>query len=94
MAANYVPNENDEPVKFSRVYSLLQALAYPPWFDRTLNRLRGTVTIESGTVTTVSTVTTVTTVTGVTNIDSIQGRLLPLASQISAWTDCVRSRIT
>lgn len=72
----------------------------PRGYDKSLQRQRGTVIVESGTVTTVSTVTTcstVTTVSTVTNlstIDNIQGRIGQLSENLSAWAGCVRARIT
>ena len=92
MAATYVPPENIDPPQMTRMEVALRALMYPPWLDRALNRLRGTVIVESSG--TVSQVTTVASVTNQVNIDSIQGRLLPLSTQVSAWSACVRSRIS
>lgn len=82
---------------FLRFFNLFQS---PPGYDPALQRLRGTVQVESGTVTTVSTVTSVTgvttvaTVTNQAQIDGVQGRLLAYGADLSAWSDCVRSRIT
>jgi hypothetical protein len=83
----------------SRLLMLLQS---PPGFDSLLRRQRSTAVIESGTITTVSTVSTVsniaagtiTTVTGLTNIDGRNGSMLINATNMSAWADCHRSRIT
>lgn len=71
----------------------------PMGFDRSLSRQRGTVIIESGTVTTVSTVTTVTTVNTVAsmtdfNAGGLQGRHLVYGANQSAWADVHRARIT
>ena len=73
---------------------LLQAAISPAGFDRSLGRGRVTALVESGTVTTVSTVTTVTTVSGLTNIDGRNGAMLINQTNLSAWADCVRARIT
>lgn len=88
---------------------VVNLLESPRGFDKSLQRQRGTVVVESGTVTTVSTVSTVssvtsvtsvtsvstvTTVTGLTNIDSIQGRIGQYGANLSAWADCVRARIS
>jgi hypothetical protein len=76
---------------------LVQAATSPAGFDRSLGRGRVTAIVESGTVTTVSTVTTVTTVTtvsGLTNIDGRNGAMLINQTNLSAWADCVRARIT
>jgi hypothetical protein len=59
-----------------------------------LDRSRVTAVLESGTVSTVSTVTTVTTVTGLTNIDGRNGSMLIDQTNLSAWADCHRARIT
>lgn len=81
----------------SRIFNLLSS---PMGFDRSLSRQRVTGIIESGTVTAVTTVATVTTVTNVatvtniSTIDSIQGRLLPLNQNASAWAAIVRARIS
>ena len=76
---------------------LLVALSSPQGYDRSLQRQRGTVVIESGTVTTVSTVTTCSTVSSVSNIaaiDGLQPRIQIYGANLSAWKDCVRSCIT
>ena len=79
---------------------ILNVLMSPMGFDRSLSRQRVTGIIESGTVTTVSTVTTVTTVTtcttvtGLTNIDGRNGAMLINQTNLSAWANCHRARIT
>lgn len=76
---------------------IFDRLSSPPGFDMSLDRSRVTAVVESGTVTTVSTVTTcttVTTVTGLTNIDGRNGAMLIDQTNLSAWADCVRARIT
>ena len=76
---------------------VLNALNAPQGYDKSLQRQRGTVIVESGTVTTVSTVTTVTTVSTVTNlstIDTLQGRIQVYGANLSAWADTTRARIT
>lgn len=84
----------------NQLSSTVALLDSPRGYDKSLQRQRGTVLIESGTVTTVSTVssvttvTTVTTVTGLTNIDGIQGRIAQNAENLSGWAACVRARIT
>lgn len=79
------------------VKALQQGMVNPPHMDKSLNRVRETAIIESGTITTVSTVTavtTLTTLTGLTNIDSYQGKLLMVGQNISAWASVVRRNIT
>jgi hypothetical protein len=76
---------------------IFDRLSSPPAYDSSLDRSRGTVVVESGTVTTVSTVTTCTTVTtvaGLTNIDGRNGAMLIDQTNLSAWADCHRARIT
>ena len=76
---------------------ILQMLMAPLGYDKSLQRQRGTVLVESGTITTVSTVSTVSTVTTLSNITSVGG--YPAQMQIidanrTAWALNVRSRIT
>ena len=71
-----------------RIFNLLTS---PMGFDRSLSRQRVTGIVESGTVTTV---TTVTTLTGLTNIDGRNGAMLINQTNLSAWANCVRARIT
>lgn len=72
----------------------------PLGYDKSLQRQRGTVVVESGTVTTVSTVTTVTTVTtcaavtSLNNLDGYNARMQILDNNRTAWAQCVRARIT
>lgn len=76
---------------------IFDRLSSPPAYDSSLDRSRGTVVLESGTVTTVSTVTTCTTVTtvaGLTNIDGRNGAMLIDQTNLSAWANCHRARIT
>ena len=61
-----------------------------PWVDRSLNRVRSTDIIESGTITAV---TSITNNVNIGNIDSLQGRLLINGSQLAAWAACCRERI-
>ena len=70
---------------------ILNVLMSPMGFDRSLSRQRVTGIIESGTVTTV---TTCTTVTGLTNIDGRNGAMLINQTNLSAWANCHRARIT
>ena len=70
---------------------ILAVLMSPMGYDRSLSRQRVTAVVESGTVTTV---TTVTTVSGLTNIDGRNGAMLINQTNLSAWADCHRARIT
>lgn len=70
---------------------ILQMLMAPLGYDKAQGRQRGTVVVESGTVT------TVTTVTSVSNIGGIGGysaQMTVFDQNRSAWAQCVRSRIT
>lgn len=80
---------------------LLNMTRYPQGYDTTLNRTRGTVVVESGTIGsatiasgTITTVTTVTTVAGITNFGNYTAQQAQDAWNRSAWFDTVRVRIT
>lgn len=82
---------------------ILERLMSPVAYDRSLDRQRGTVVVESGTVTTVSTVSAVTTVSTVTtlsnmadatNIGGKSAVMLINQTNLSAWANCHRARIT
>lgn len=73
---------------------LLSLLSSPMGYDKSLQRQRGTVLVESGTVTTVTTVTTVAAVTSLNNYDGYNARMTVLDQNRSAWAQCVRARIT
>lgn len=94
-----VSSDNPLPMQevggaMSLLSRILNVLMSPMGFDRSLSRQRVTGIIESGTVTTVTTVTTCTTVTGLTNIDGRSGAMLINQTNLSAWADCVRARIS
>ena len=76
---------------------ILQMLMAPLGYDKSLGRQRGTVVLESGTVTTVTTVTTCTTVATLSNIAAVGGysaQMTVFDQNRSAWAQCVRARIT
>jgi hypothetical protein len=79
---------------------ILNYLNAPMGYDKSLQRQRGTVLIESGTVTTVTTVTTVSTVTtcstvtSLNNLDGYNARMQILDNNRVSWAQCVRARIT
>ena len=73
---------------------ILQMLLAPLGYDKSLQRQRGTVLIESGTVTTVTTVTTCATLTNQTNFGGMNADMLVRAQVNSTWGANVRSRIT
>ena len=73
---------------------MLNYLNSPMGYDKSLQRQRSTVVVESGTVTTVTTVTTVGTVTTLSNIDGYNARMQILDQNRVAWAQCVRARIT
>lgn len=92
-----------EETRQSMVLLLTRALNYlnsPMGYDKSLQRQRGTVVVESGTVTAVTTVTTVTTVatvSSVTNIAAVGGysaQMQIMDTNRTAWAQCVRARIT
>jgi hypothetical protein len=84
---------HDEEVHL-QLTRVVAALASPQGYDRSLQRQRATVVLESGTVTTVTTVTTVASVTNLASIGGDQGQLLTRGSNLSAWRDCVRALIS
>ncbi len=76
---------------------ILQMLMAPLGYDKSIQRQRGTVIVESGTISTVTAVTAVTTVTNVTNLLNVDGynaRMQVLDQNRTAWALCVRARIT
>jgi hypothetical protein len=91
-------SRQDMLLMLTRVLNYLNA---PQGYDKSLQRQRGTVVVESGTVTTVSTVTTVTTCSTVTNLTNITGNIgnYQANQQVwgqnqAAWAALVRARIT
>lgn len=90
--ANPLPIKDDDARNTLR--DILLALMSPRGYDMSSTRYRQTAIIESGTVTTVTTVTTCSTVTNLSTIDTLQGRIMVYGANMSAWSDCVRSRIT
>ena len=73
---------------------LLQYLNAPLGYDKSLQRQRGTVVLESGTVTTVTTVTTVSSVTNIAAVGGYSAQMQILDTNRTAWAQCVRARIT
>lgn len=63
----------------------LKYICSPAWVDKSLNRVRVTEIIESGTVTTVTTV---------SNLDGYQAKLPAINANMAAWQLAVRSRIS
>jgi hypothetical protein len=99
--ATDVSVDNPFPVSDNKsgnlLFRILQMLMAPLGYDKSLGRQRGTVILESGTVTTVQNLGTVTTLTTLGNITSIGG--YPAQMQIidanrAAWALSHRSRIT
>lgn len=90
--ANPLPTRDDDNRNMSR--GILQMLMAPLGYDKSLQRYRQTAVVESGTITTVTTVTTCSTVTNLSQIDTLQGRIQVYGANYSAWSDCVRARIT
>jgi hypothetical protein len=70
---------------------MLNYLNAPQGYDKSQQRQRGTMVVESGTITTV---TTVGTVSNQTNMGGIQAQILVNAGNLAAWNAVVRSRIT
>ena len=73
---------------------ILQMLMAPLGYDKSLGRQRGTVIVESGTVTAVTTITTVTSVSNIGGIGGYSAQMTVFDQNRSAWAQCVRARIT
>ena len=92
-----VPLPVHDDAAHSLLSLLLQYLESPRGYDKSQARQRGTVVVESGTVTTVTTVTTVSTVTTLANIAAIGGysaQMQIMDTNRTGWAQCVRARIT
>lgn len=75
----------------SLLIRMLNVLNAPQGYDKSIQRQRASVILESGTLTALNTLTTL---TNMAAIDGLQGRLLVNGANLSAWHDCVRARIT
>jgi hypothetical protein len=73
---------------------ILQMLMAPLGYDKSLQRQRGTVIVESGTLSSVSTVSTVTTLSNITSVGSYPAQMQIIDGNRAAWALNVRSRIT
>lgn len=71
---------------------ILQMLMAPLGYDKSLQRQRGTVIVE--TLPTLGNVTTVTNVTNLLNVDGYNARIQILDTNRASWALCVRARIT
>jgi hypothetical protein len=89
---NPLPVKDGESIGLLR--RILQMLMSPLGYDKSLQRQRATVVVESGTVTTVGGVATVNDLTRLNNLEAYNARMLVLDSNRTAWAQCVRSRIT
>lgn len=77
------------------LWRILQMLMAPLGYDKSLQRQRGTVVVETlPTLAAVTTVATVTTVAGLTNINGRNADMLINSNGNAAWALCVRARIT
>ena len=70
---------------------MLNYLNSPQGYDKSQQRARGTVVVESGTITQVSTVATL---SNQALIGGIQAQILPNGANMAAWQASVRNRIT
>jgi len=73
---------------------ILQMLMAPLGYDKSIQRQRGTVIVESGTVSTVTNVTAVAAVNNIVAIDGYNARMQILDQNRTSWALCVRARIT
>ena len=91
-SANPMPVADNEAGNL--LMRILQMLMAPLGYDKSLQRQRGTVVVESGTVTTCSTVTTLGSLTNIAGIGGYSAQMTVLDQNRSAWAQCVRARIT
>ncbi len=70
---------------------MLNYLNSPMGYDKSLQRQRGSVIVESGTITQVSTVATL---SSLSSMDTYNARMPVLDNNRVAWAQCVRARIT
>jgi len=88
------PMPVSDPNAGSLLGRILQMLIAPLGYDKSQGRQRGTVVVESGTVTAVTTVTTVTTLGNISAVGGYTAQMTVLDQNRSAWAQCVRARIT
>jgi len=93
-----VSSANPMPTQDTGIWWMLnriyQMLASPRGYDKSLQRQRGTVLVESGTVTTVTTVTTCSTVTNIAGFGSEQPQIMARAMARASWRANVRACIS
>lgn len=93
LRASSVPVSDDGATNLLR--RIVQMLLAPLGYDKSLQRQRGTVIVETlPTLAAVTTVATVTTVAGLTNINGRNADMLINSNGNAAWALCVRARIT
>ena len=73
---------------------ILQMLMAPLGYDKSLGRQRGTVIVESGSLSAVSTVNTVSSVSNIVSVGSYPAQMQIIDANRAAWALGVRSRIT
>jgi len=96
-AAGVVINPATDETQQDMIMLLTRMLNYlnaPQGYDKSQQRARGTVIVESGTIGTVTTVGTVTTLANQAAIGGIQGQIPAYGQNLAAWGLTVRSRIT
>jgi len=76
------------------LFRILQMLMAPLGYDKSLQRTRGTVVIESGTVTTVSTITNAVPIGNVASLDGRNATVMVLAIDRQSWASSIGSKIT
>ena len=90
--SNHMPvTDNHSSNLLMRILHMLMA---PLGYDKSLGRQRGTVLVESGTITTVTTVTTVAGVNNVVAVGGYSAQMQIFDTNRTAWAQCVRARIT
>lgn len=87
-----ITGSSNQQVELINVFrSLLQAILYPGWLDRSSNQIRTTTVVTSATLAANQDIRTV---TNLTNVGSFSGDILQRSANVTAWATNVRSLIT
>jgi hypothetical protein len=76
------------------LWRILEMLMAPLGYDKSQGRQRGTVVVESGTVSTVNTVATVNSVTNIAAVGGYSAQMQIFDTNRTAWAQSVGSRMT
>ena len=84
-------SQQDMVMLLTRMLNYLNA---PQGYDKTVQRQRGTMIVESGTITSVTSVSSVVALANQVSIGGIQAQIPVYGQNLSAWALTVRARIT